>query len=268
MESIELTSSDLAVTLKPNLGGRISSIRFRGVELLIQESSTAPHDPVFAGSYVMAPFAGRIRHGKFEFENASHEIPLCPGHEHAMHGYALDRAWQVLERTSHRLVLQIELDERWPFGGIVEQSIELDENILKQEIRFRAATKTPVWLGWHPWWKRQPTPATDAQLYFSAEQMLNREGALPTGEIVAPKAQPWDDAFTELGANPRIIWPGVGQVEMTSSESWWVVYNERDDAICVEPQSGPPNAIELGLAPIIDAGEEHAISSSWIFTSS
>jgi aldose 1-epimerase len=36
--------------------------------------------------------------------------------------------------------------------------------------------------------------------------------------------------------------------------SHWVVYNEPDHAVCVEPQSGPPDAVNLGLAAEVVPG--------------
>jgi aldose 1-epimerase len=266
MPEIVLSSADLIVVIEPTRGGRIEGLRFQDVELLVQEQEGTQHDPVFAGSYVMAPFAGRIRDGEFVFDDRDYSIALCPGHEHAMHGFALDRPWDVVEQSATKCVLQIQLDERWPFGGKVEQTIELMNNNLHQEICFTATSRTPVWLGWHPWWRRNLLGGSSAELRFVAKAMLEREGALPTGQVVNPKAQPWDDAFTDVVGNPQIVWPEVVQLEMTSNHNWWVVYNEREDAICIEPQSGPPNAIELGQAVVLEADETHSISSDWIFS--
>jgi len=70
---------------------------------------------------------------------------------------------------------------------------------------------------------------------------------IPTGERVPPTAGPWDDAFTDLTADPVLEWPGQLRLSVASTCSWWVVYSMPEHAICVEPQSGPPDA--LNIAP-------------------
>jgi galactose mutarotase-like enzyme len=265
--TIKLRNQNLAVTLEPELGARISSLKFLDVEMLLQAEPSAMYDPIFGGSYAMVPFAGRIRDGKFQFKESAYQIDLCPGHPHAMHGYALDQSWTVTESTESIAVMNTALDTRWPFGGFVEQQFELTDDSLKLTISFRANKATPVWVGWHPWWKRTLENSSDANLEFSAQNMLEREAALPTGKLTVPKSQPWDDAFCGLTENPRITWSNFAQLEMTSSHEWWVVYDERSDAICVEPQSGPPNAIELGLATQLETNQTHSMSTEWIFRS-
>ena len=42
------------------------------------------------------------------------------------------------------------------------------------------------------------------------------------------------------------MWPGALELALESSLDHWVVYDEPDHAICVEPQSGPPDALNLG----------------------
>jgi aldose 1-epimerase len=41
-------------------------------------------------------------------------------------------------------------------------------------------------------------------------------------------------------------------VSIESDAPWWVVYTEDSEGICVEPQSAPPDAANLGIQ-----GEEY-----------
>ena len=78
--------------------------------------------------------------------------------------------------------------------------------------------------------------------------MLERDDeGMPSGKFVSPKPEPWDDAFTEKNGMPSIVWEGAARVDIESDAPWWVVYTEDTDGICVEPQTAPPDAANLGL---------------------
>ena len=68
---------------------------------------------------------------------------------------------------------------------------------------------------------------------------------IPTGETVSPPPPPYDDCFTGSRKQPRIIFDESITVTIESDCSHWVVYDETSHAICVEPQSGPPDGFNL-----------------------
>ena len=91
---------------------------------------------------------------------------------------------------------------------------------------------------------------------------------LPTGEVRPPTAGPWDDAFAGVDPSPRLMWPGVLDLELSSTAGYWVVFDERDDALCVEPQTAPPDAVNLASAsgsepPLAEPGRPVSVSMSW-----
>jgi aldose 1-epimerase len=45
------------------------------------------------------------------------------------------------------------------------------------------------------------------------------------------------------GVDVTLTWPGRLELKVTSREQWVVVYDEQEEAVCVEPQSGPPNGL-------------------------
>jgi aldose 1-epimerase len=47
-----------------------------------------------------------------------------------------------------------------------------------------------------------------------------------------------------------LTWPGALELVIASSCDHWVVYDEPADAVCVEPQTGPPDALNLGPAVV------------------
>ena len=39
-----------------------------------------------------------------------------------------------------------------------------------------------------------------------------------------------------------------------SDAAYWVVYTEREDGVCVEPQTGPPNGLGTGEHAVVEPG--------------
>ena len=105
----------------------------------------------------------------------------------------------------------------------------------------------PAVLGWHPWFRRvlaEGDEPRDAGLAADAMLVRDDEG-IPTGERIPPTPGPWDDAFTGIREQPVIEWPGRLRLEISSTCAWLVVYSMPEHAVCVEPQSGPPNGPNL-----------------------
>jgi aldose 1-epimerase len=75
----------------------------------------------------------------------------------------------------------------------------------------------------------------------------NKDDGLPTGKLVKPKPEPWDDAFTEIIGTPSVIWVGAARLDIESDAPTWVVYTEDTEGVCIEPQTAPPDAANLGI---------------------
>ena len=260
VEGVVLRAGEARLTVDPRQGGRMTSLRIGGRQVLVTEG----WGPIQWGCYPMAPFAGRIRDGRFTFRGRDVRLPLnfAP---HAIHGTVFERSWEVAQRTQDRLVLTIDLGPAWPYRGTVTQSIRLAPDGLEATLRLDAEEAMPAALGWHPWFRRhlgaRPDHAAAAspsvELVFDAASMYERGAdGLPTGAIVPAGPRPWDDAFTGLRAAPIVRWPGALEIALSSTADIWVAYDEQPEGICVEPQTAPPDAINLAAA----SGEEPAIA--------
>jgi aldose 1-epimerase len=244
---VVLARGDATLSVDTTAGGRIASLVVGGHELLVTEGD----GPLWWGCYPMAPFAGRIRDGRFRFRGHGYRLPLTMP-PNAIHGTVLDRAWDVTSRTDEHVQLSTELGRDWPFRGRVTQAITLVPGGLEATLVIEAAEGMPVALGWHPWFRRK-VDGVVAELDFEARLMYARdEAGLPTGATIPPTPGPWDDAFTDVVIPPRLTWPGVLRLDMRSTAPFWVVFDERDDAICVEPQTAPPDAFNLAAAVGVD----------------
>ena len=242
---ITLEAGDVGAVVDPACGGRLRSLVVDGLELLGEE-----HDnPMSWGCFPMAPWAGRVRRGRFSFEGVEHQLPInLP--PHAIHGTVFNRPWPSSLVDFRARSLAIGLGPDWPFGGTVEQRIDLQPDHLRLELRVHAADgPMPASCGWHPWFRRQLARGEPAQLDLDAASMWQRDAeGIPSGRLVAPPPGPWDDCFTGLRRPPRITWAGALTLTIESSCPHVVVYDEPADAICVEPQTHPPDALNLGPA--------------------
>jgi aldose 1-epimerase len=260
---VVLRQDDATLTVDPAAGGRLASLVVGGHELLVTDGD----DPIVWGCYPMAPFAGRVRDGRFEFDGRAYRLPLRMP-PNAIHGTVLDRPWDVTLQGEHRVELSNDLGPDWPFEGVVVQTVALVPGGLEATLELLAAEPMPVVLGWHPWFRRT-IAGSAAELEFEARWMYERgSDGLPTGATVRPSSRPWDDAFTEVVIPPRLTWAGVARLDLRSDAPCWVVFDERPDGICIEPQSGPPDAFNLAAAigvdpPVAAPDRPASIAMAW-----
>ena len=237
----------VSVSIDAAHGGRLSSLRCSGEELLV----SGPLDDVFAwGAYPMVPYAGRVRSGEFMFGGESYKLPITMP-PHAIHGTGLTGRW---EWTGPGRV-SAELGPRWPFGGSVTHTVSIDGSTITCRLEVTAGeVAMPVMAGWHPWFRRVVGNGRSARLESAANRMWELDAeAIPTGRLVEAPQGPWDNCFDGY-QSPSVVWEGFGQLRMSSDCSQWVIYDKPDHAICVEPQSGAPD--EFNRSPVVLAPGE------------
>lgn len=253
-----LRSGKLEVALAPEAGGRIAQMRYDGVDWLVSEEEGGAA-AIAWGCYPMVPWAGRIRRGRFQFDDMPYELPINFG-EHAIHGVGFTRPWQVdrLEADTATLSLALPEEAYWPFGGTATQTIQLSADRLELHLAVQAGRHPmPAVLGWHPWFRKPE------QLLFAPEAMYPQDGeGIATVPCVVPTPGPWDDCFIN---HAEVTLVSAGQrLRLQANTDHWVVYDAAAHATCVEPQSGPPDAFTL-LPSRLEPGEtlELTFSLTW-----
>lgn len=241
---IELRAGGAGCTISPDDGGRVAQLTVDGHPLLVPRADEPEHGagvgPMAWGSYPMAPWAGRVRSGRFVFDGRTYQLEINHA-PNSIHGTVFTAPWSVSELDDRSVSMSRALGDHWPFGGVAHQHIELHAERLVCRLAVTADDLAmPAQVGWHPWFA-QPDEAT---LAFAT--MYRRDDThIPTGELVPVTEGPWDDCFLDPLGPLTLRW-GQLTVEVTSDCSHWVVFDRLHYATCVEPQSGPPDGFNRG----------------------
>ncbi|NBM16866.1 aldose 1-epimerase [Streptomyces sp. GC420] len=235
---VRLKAGGAELTVHPENGCRLGSLRIDGTELLRQ-------GPRF-GSFPMVPWCGRTALGQFRNGAVRHRLPVDAG-PHAIHGTVRDGVWKTIRVSGTEAVFTYDLVEPWPYSGRVTQIFELSEDALTTRLGVETYENSfPAQAGWHPWFLRNlGTGGDDVTMEFTPSWQEERgEDHLPTGRRIDPLPGPWDDCFgMPDGVDVKLTWPEQLELRITSHVEWVVVYDEQAEAVCVEPQSGPPNGL-------------------------
>ena len=252
MQYIDDAEFQIAIDL--DQGGRIASLRWRDMEF----ATPFRGEIQTWGWYAMAPWAGRIRDGIIRnSSDKEFQLPTTIDPPHALHGFGFTSSWQ--EIGPGRALLHLPA----PYGGAtVEQRIEVLDDAVRWSLEYEPGhSDLPVWLGIHPWFPRDLGHGGSAEIEFAAESMLERDGeGLPSGKFISPSKQPWDDAFTQIRGVPAVVWEDAARIDIECDAPWWVVYTEDAEAICIEPQTAPPDAANLGISG------EHYLEALFVFS--
>jgi galactose mutarotase-like enzyme len=255
-----LRADDAALTVSPGNGGRLVSLRVGDLEVLGRGGSRL----VDWGSYAMVPYAGRVRAGRLTWDGVRHQLAI-QAPPHAMHGVTLDRSWDVVDATERSLTLRCAFDSRWPWAGHALQHVELtgDSALARLEVHAERDAM-PAWCGFHPWFLRRLGRGAPVTIALHAGAMLRRDGeGMPTHEGVAVAPGPWDDCFVDVRWPVTLRWPDALELTVSSDGGYVVVFDAKPGAVCVEPQTAPPNAAELGLAATVTPDAPLSLTMHW-----
>ena len=233
-------------------GGRLASLQVDGLELLARNGDT----PTQWGCFLMAPFAGRLDRGLLHLDGQVHQLPVTMG-AHAIHGTVVDAPATPVDATTVRL----DLGPTWPVAGHVLHAVDLAEDRLTMRLEVHTDdTPFPASCGWHPWFPRR-LDGSDVEITLAATSMLARGAdGLPDGRrLTPPPPGPWDDCFEDVTAPTVLEWPGRLRLSIDSSAANLVVYDEQPGAVCVEPQTAPPNDLAFSVEP----GRPLAATTTW-----
>ncbi|MEM9514680.1 MAG: hypothetical protein AAGA42_07440 [Actinomycetota bacterium] len=240
-------------------GGRLAQITVGGHRLLIDDDASRGK-PSHWGAFPQAPWTNRIRNGHFTLFGVEHTLETNhvdhpahgPEQHHAIHGTVYARPWTVLDASTTTVTASCPIDTRlgWPFPGTATHRVTLGRHAVRCELSVsfdgpadggNEPLAMPAEVGWHPWFVK-PT-----HLDFDPVAMYAKDDTdMFIGELVEPSAGPWDDCFVcvepiTLHYDREI----AARVAISSDCDHWIVFDKPEAATCVEPQSGPPDAVAI-----------------------
>jgi aldose 1-epimerase len=272
MDTTTLTAGDASVTVAPSDGCRLASLRVRGHELLSDGAAPSQDDGLGAnifgwGSFVMAPWAGRIRHGRARWGGRELQLDVRDD-VHALHGLVFDAPWTAADATTGSAAWQVEVPAAAWFAPLrITQHVMLTEAALRLHLEVQAPEEpAPVTVGWHPWFRREVGGAA-LEFDLPDRRMLVRDQeGIATAERIAAPTGPVDDAFVDLAGPVVLRWPGLVELTMVSDGPVTVVFTEPSTVVCIEPQSGPPDEVNLPSPRVAAPGAPLHLSSTWSWT--
>lgn len=251
---VAIESADLRLHLRPDVGGCIEGLWWRGLPVLRSSTAGSLQNVRLSASYPLIPFSNRVAHAKLVWNGTSHPlVKNFAGEEHSIHGVGWLRPWEVLECSEDFCMLSLEhvADSAWPFAFDASQTFRLHGNALEMtmSITNQSAQAAPVGLGWHPYFVKRAT----SRIAFEASgiwQMSSEK--LPT-DLQANHGLNRDCASLEVD-NCFEGWSGkvklsdeAMQIQMESDMRRLVVFTTPEkDFVAIEPVSHANNAMNAG----------------------
>lgn len=231
-----------------------------------------------SGIPILFPFPSRIRNGQYTWNGRAYQLPDGDKLGNAIHGFALDRPWRVIRHSANSVTGQFQLSvdapERlslWPADGLIEVTYTVIGATLRSAIRIANPDTKPLpWgLGTHAYF-RFPLGSTsrkgDCLAVAPAGETWVLENLIPTGERrpVTPQSDlrqgksldglQLDDCLT--GVMPRdglvqtLVMDAraglqISQVCPADFRELVVFTPPHGEAVCIEPYTCPPDAINL-----------------------
>ncbi|QDT67747.1 Aldose 1-epimerase [Planctomycetes bacterium MalM25] len=239
--------------------------------------------PSRSGTPLLAPFAGRIKDARFEWDGVAYDLEDTSGAGHAIHGFAVREAWREVSRADDRVTAQFqpsidapEALPQWPCDYRLEATYTLEAHRLRLELSAEnlGEIRMPFAFGSHAYFRLPlaeggDPEATVIRAPIDGEWVSNE--AIPTGEL-APLAngetlpaggplggREFDTPyrFASGASTTEVSDPNSGRrVVQTFDDSMkcCVIYTpEHREAICLEPYTGTPDAIAM-TARGVEAG--------------
>jgi len=277
----------------------VPSLGFNCIEFLVERNgqtySFLDADPEFlsgksrparSGIPILFPFPNRIRDGKMNYRRQVYEISPSAWSTQTIHGFCVNRAWQILESTPHSITGEFllsrdapELRTQWPADARLILKYSVETARLRADITIENPDTVPLpWgFGTHPYF-RLPLGTGHAPeecvVRAAASEQWELDQCFPTGKRIPIPANkdlthgwqygscPLDDVYTALSPRHRtivqMIEDPVSQLRLTqrSCDDFreLVVFTPQDrPVICLEPYTCTTDAGNL-QASGLDAG--------------
>jgi aldose 1-epimerase len=162
VQTIENQHWQVGIVPETGAGIAFGRIRYNGVWVdVLRPTAEADYgNSSKNSSFIMLPWANRIRDGKFTFEGQSYQLETTKDDGTARHGDVRKRIWEVEETHSQALRLSFDssahLNVNFPFAfsAQVEYTVEKRDFIIRLLLRNDDTRAMPGGFGHHPYFVR------------------------------------------------------------------------------------------------------------------
>jgi aldose 1-epimerase len=275
LTSLDLSYAGWSLSLRPELGGSISTLRHQNRDVL-RATPAGATDPLETACFPLVPYANRIANGRFTFAGQNYDLPRnAPGQDHPLHGVGWNCAWSTggQDDRSVTLLHSHVADVTWLWNYAAEQRFELSEKGLHitLSVENRDTRSMPAGLGFHPYFPATPKTL----LQFEAHSVWLADAAmLPTQSAAVDHFADWSVGETvqrtSLIDNAYAGWIGVariegpfGALELTGEGTPFlhVFMPPNADFFCAEPVSDMPDALNRAASlAVLAPGQSRRIT--------
>jgi len=222
--------------------------------------------PLIGGWYLMAPWAGRIRDNQIVYKGSN--FPQDVNFQNwAIHGTVAFSEGKIRNQSETSVEIVHETNDKWPVKMEIVQKWSITNNFVKSHVIVSSVSgEFPAEIGWHPWFKRQLTKGKPAKFGIEAiSQYEKDEKNFTLNKTKSIGVPPFDDAFDVPTGKGFIEWPDALRIDFISDLDTFVIFDEPADVFCIEPQTGPPDAINQPRL-IVSPGKPLEASVKWEVT--
>jgi aldose 1-epimerase len=274
----DIAAGDFQATVT-ELGAGLRAFTLRGQPLI--RTYAADELPPAGAGQLLAPWPNRIDHGRYSFDDASHQLDISePARDNAIHGLTRWASWRVTAHAADHLELGLDLLGRTGYPFCLElragYRLRADDGLeVTLTARNSGSRPAPFGTGAHPYFTASSGLVDDCELELPAARWQPAsDRGIPAGEPQDVTGSDFDfrggrkiagtsldHAFTGLvtdtdgrawarlsGPTARIaVWLGPGY-------RWLQVFtgdplgpDARRRALAIEPMTCPPNAFVTGI---------------------
>lgn len=260
-----LENKSWQVGILPGQGASLAHARARYSGAWVDITRPTP-DGGKPGSFLMLPWANRLRDGQFTFNGETHQLRTEKDDGSARHGDVRKRAWETVRQSDTVARYHFEsatyANFNFPFALAVDLDYTLNDTdfIWRVTLTSRDPRSFPAGFGFHPYFMRY---GTMPQLHVPADRewlLTDYYPDAPPQTISAPadfrtpRPVPVDTMLDNLltGRDPetpiRLLYPDwnlIVEIHADPVFAQVLLFTSPDDTIAVEPQTNANNGFNL-----------------------
>ncbi|QND67420.1 aldose 1-epimerase [Mesorhizobium loti] len=195
-EPLTLKAGALEVGVVPQIGGSVSALRWRGIDLMrrLSDRDRAAGNVLGVAMFPMTPYANRITRNAFDFASKRWQVlPNNPPEKFNVHGSGWQHGWAVMDAGAASATLSLDIAAgAEPYSYRARQAFTVTGEGLSVTMTLTntGPVSLPFGFGLHPWFDRDP----DVTLQFKARRFYLEE---PDGISGDPVTLPSELDFAE-----------------------------------------------------------------------